>query len=204
MSSNPGSKAGNNAANKAKNSRPKDTAPRKQLTTHNRMPTALRNPKGRNSYKRRGEIAEMEFMVQVGHKGWGISSPYGDTERYDFIVDTDKKLWRVQVKSGSSTHWRAYTVNPCWKSARKHLAYRPSQIDFLAVLILEHDIWYLIPVRALHGRLMISLYPFGSDRKNSLRLEKYREAWPLLHPKKRPRPRYSPRPCATDTPVRRL
>ncbi|MGA8639123.1 MAG: hypothetical protein WBP98_04555 [Candidatus Sulfotelmatobacter sp.] len=46
-------------------------------------------------------------------------------------------------------------------------------------------IWYLIPVRALGGRLKINLYPFGC-RKDKERFEKYREAWNLLG---RPAPR---------------
>jgi len=59
------------------------------------------------------------------------------------------------------------------------------QIDFLAVMIQcartrGTRIWYVIPVRALGGRLTINLYPFGCRKDGEERFEKYREAWRLL------------------------
>jgi hypothetical protein len=49
------------------------------------------------------------------------------------------------------------------------MPYTSKQIDFLAVVIQGkrmrgRRIWYLIPVRALGGRLTINLYPFGAER----------------------------------------
>jgi hypothetical protein len=55
----------------------------------------------------------------------------------------------------------------------------PSQLDSIAVTIVEEGIWYLIPVRALAGRLTIHLYPFGSRRRSRKGFEKYRGAWDL-------------------------
>jgi hypothetical protein len=133
--------------------------------------------------KQRGELAEMMFMVKASTKRLVVTKPYGDSQRYDFIVDSGNRTWRVQVKSSSSTHWRAYTVNTYWKTTHKHIPYSPSQVDFLAVMILGTDIWYVIPIRALVGRLMVRVYPFGGDPRGSRRYEKYREAWNLFHPK---------------------
>jgi hypothetical protein len=130
----------------------------------------------------------MMFMVKASGKRLVVAKPYGDSQRYDFLLDAGKRTWRVQVKSSSSTHYRAYTVNTYWKTTHKHLPYLPSKVDFLAVLILGTDIWYIIPVRALGGRLMIRVYPFGGDPRGSRRHEKYREAWSLFHPKKHSRP----------------
>jgi hypothetical protein len=28
--------------------------------------------------------------------GFGVAKPYGDSERYDFILDSGERLWRVQ------------------------------------------------------------------------------------------------------------
>jgi hypothetical protein len=134
--------------------------------------------------KQRGELAEMMFMVKASTKRLVVAKPYGESQRYDFIVDSGKRTWRVQVKSSSSTHCRAYTVNTYWKTTRKHLPYSPSKVDFIAVMILGTDIWYLIPVRAVVGRLMVRVYPFGGDPRGSRRYEKYREAWHLLGPNK--------------------
>ena len=44
----------------------------------------------------------------------------------------------------------------------RQMPYTPSQVDFLVVTIVGKGIWYVIPVRALEGRLTIHLYPFAA------------------------------------------
>ena len=39
------------------------------------------------STKRRGEISELAFALAAARHGFGISRPYGDSERYDLILD---------------------------------------------------------------------------------------------------------------------
>jgi hypothetical protein len=141
----------------------------------------------------------MMFMVKATTKGLVVAKPYGESRRYDFLVDSGKGISRVQVKSSTCTHWHAYTVNTYWKTTRKHMPYSPSKVDFIAVLILGTDIWYLIPVRALAGRFMVRVYPFGGSPRGSRRHEKYRDAWNLLQPKKLSRPRSSISQCGSGT-----
>src|ERR1700722_20863357 len=125
-------------------------------------------------------------MIEAKNRGFGVSKPFGDNERYDLILDGgQRRLWRVQVKSSASVHHNGFAVRACWRSSRKHLPYTAALIDFMAVVIQskrvpERLIWYVIPVRALGGRLTINLYPFGGRRDCELRLEKYRDAWGLL------------------------
>jgi hypothetical protein len=38
--------------------------------------------------KRRGEISELAFALAAARQGFGISRPYGDSERYDIILDS--------------------------------------------------------------------------------------------------------------------
>ena len=40
------------------------------------------------STKRRGEISELAFALAAARHGFGISRPYGDSERYDIILDS--------------------------------------------------------------------------------------------------------------------
>ena len=40
--------------------------------------------------KRRGEISELAFALAAARQGFGISRPYGDSERYDLILDCPK------------------------------------------------------------------------------------------------------------------
>jgi hypothetical protein len=143
-------------------------------------------PGNRNSSKHRGDVAEMQFMIEAKNRGFGVSKPFGDNERYDLILDGGRRrLWRVQVKSSASVHHNGFAVRACWRSSRKHLPYTAALIDFMAVVIQSKRvpgrlIWYVIPVRALGGRLTINLYPFGGRRDCELRLERYRDAWWLL------------------------
>ena len=39
------------------------------------------------STKRRGELAELAFTLKAARLGFGVSRPFGDSERYDAIVD---------------------------------------------------------------------------------------------------------------------
>ncbi len=135
-----------------------------------------------NNPKHVGEMAEMQFMLDAARRGFGVAKPFGNNERYDVIVDAPRRLWRVQVKASGARHHKGFAVRACWRTTRKHMPYTSKQIDFLAVVIQgkRKRIWYLIPVRALGGRLTINLYPFGCRKDGEERFEKYRGAWGLL------------------------
>ena len=130
--------------------------------------------------KDRGDLTEMRFMVAATRRGLVVAKPYGDNEKYDLIVDVGRKMWRVQVKGTAATHHRGSAVRSSWRTSMRQMPYTPSQVDFLVVTIVGKRIWYVIPVRALEGRLTIHLYPFGSRRGSRNRFEKYRGAWWLL------------------------
>src|SRR5207248_9417920 len=51
--------------------------------------------------KTQGEYAELIFMVKAMKEGLTPAKPWGDSKRYDFIVDNDRRLFRVQVRSAS-------------------------------------------------------------------------------------------------------
>lgn len=137
-------------------------------------------PRGRAQSKDRGDLAEMQFMAAAASRGFAVSKPYGDNEKYDLIVDVGRRMWRVQVKSSAAMHHRGYAVRASWRTSYRQISYKPSQVDFMAVTIVGEGIWYVIPVRALAGRLTINLYPFGSRRGSRNGFEKYREAWDLF------------------------
>src|SRR5882762_7849965 len=44
------------------------------------------------------KLAELAFAHKASAMDFKVSKPYGDSERYDFVVDSGKRLWRVQVK----------------------------------------------------------------------------------------------------------
>ena len=55
--------------------------------------------RGKLNSKAKGELGEMIFLHKASSLGFGVAKPFGDNERYDFILDSGERLWRVQVKS---------------------------------------------------------------------------------------------------------
>jgi hypothetical protein len=52
--------------------------------------------------KRRGEVAEAAFLHKAASLGFSVAKPWGESDRYDFIVETGGSFLRVQVKSAYS------------------------------------------------------------------------------------------------------
>lgn len=49
--------------------------------------------------KQKGNLTELQCLAAFGQYGYTISIPYGDCARYDFIVDINNKLYRIQCKT---------------------------------------------------------------------------------------------------------
>jgi hypothetical protein len=130
------------------------------------------------SSKQRGELAEMMFMVKAAQKGFATAKPYGDSRRYDFIVDVGNRLWRVQVKSSSAQDYGAYQVNLQRNANGEVIPYDPSEIDFVVAYVMPLDAWFVIPVEAIYGRKTAKLCLHGNRRSG--KLGKYWEAWGLM------------------------
>ena len=43
--------------------------------------------------KRKGNITEFETMLAFMKLGYNVLTPYGDCERYDFVVDNNGKFF---------------------------------------------------------------------------------------------------------------
>jgi PD-(D/E)XK endonuclease len=133
--------------------------------------------------KEKGELAELAFLHKAASLGFGVAQPYGDSERYDFILDSGERFWRVQVKSTSyiEADRSAYVANVCHNyKGRKVKAYQAVEVDLIAVYIVPLGIWYIIPVNQLGSLRSLRLYPSGCQGAG--RFEQFREAWHLLAP----------------------
>src|SRR6478672_7105116 len=127
--------------------------------------------------KQRGELAEMGFMFKAAGLGFGVAKPWGESERYDFALDTGKRFLRVQVKSTYVARAQSYSVNA---KGSQNKAYTTEQIDFLVAYIVVEDAWYVVPIEAFAPRKVLKFYPSVPKKKNRDRYEKYREAWDLM------------------------
>ena len=144
------------------------------------MPKPRPKPVARDG-KRRGQVAELAFMHKAADLGFAVTKPYGDDEPYDFILDSGRRLWRVQVKSTESgfmgQHYYCVRSGHC-NAGQRRKTYTSDEIDFLVVYIVPCDAWYVIPVSELGSRANIYLYPENPASRG--RFERYREAWCLM------------------------
>ena len=125
---------------------------------------------GLTTRKSRGEAAEAAFLAKAASLGFGVAKPWGDSERYDFIIDSGHNFWRVQVKSTQRySNFRYQVKTSGWKAA-----YTPRDIDFLIAYIIPEDLWYVVPISAVVAHQHLRFYPHSG---RNAQLEKYREAW---------------------------
>ncbi|HUE51602.1 MAG TPA: group I intron-associated PD-(D/E)XK endonuclease [Terriglobales bacterium] len=133
--------------------------------------------------KLKGELAELAFMYKAASLGFGVAKPYGDSQRFDFILSIGKQLWKVQVKSTGRAYGPSYQIQA--RGTRRRPKYTPDEIDFLVAFIVPLNVWYVVPAVALETKTM-SFWPFGRDPEG--RYEQYREAWHLMMPAADPEP----------------
>jgi hypothetical protein len=134
--------------------------------------------RGPLSGKAKGELGELAFSHKAASLGFGVAKPHGDNERYDFILDSGERLWRVQVKSTCCARGGGYRA---WARGSNDSPYTAAEIDFLVVYVVPLDIWYVIPVKVVTTLLWLGFFPSGCKR-NAGRFECYREAWHLMAP----------------------
>jgi hypothetical protein len=128
--------------------------------------------------KRKGEMAELVFVLKAISLGFPVSKPYGDSEPYDLIIEDNHRLVRIQVKSAFSTTRRGYSIGLFHRHGTA--LYLADEIDFIAAYVGPQDAWYIIPVDQITGHVHIRLYPRGASRRGGADYEQYREAWHLL------------------------
>jgi Pyruvate/2-oxoacid:ferredoxin oxidoreductase delta subunit len=127
------------------------------------------NAVGLTTRKALGEAAEAAFLAKATSLGFGVAKTWGDSERYDFILDSGQKLWRIQVKS--CRHFRSYYKVTTRGATQPYTA---EQIDFIAIYIVPENLWYVIPISLAASRDRLYVSP---NRALHSKYEKYREAW---------------------------
>lgn len=82
--------------------RPSASRPKLVRTTPARTQSVFQTPRQREiNTKRRGELAELEFVLKAANRGFGVARPYGDSERYDVILDARELLPRRRIGKAS-------------------------------------------------------------------------------------------------------
>lgn len=129
--------------------------------------------------KRRGELSELAFVYKAAAQGFAVAKPYGDSERYDCILDNGHRLWRVQIKSTTVLLDGLYHINAGRHTNGQVLPSQPNEIDFLVAHIIPEDSWFILPIDIIHDRTSLLFAPARHPRGQGL-YGAYREAWHLL------------------------
>jgi hypothetical protein len=117
-------------------------------------------------------------MHKATSLGFPLALPYGHLHRYDFIVESGKNLWRVQVKTSKYMIRGLYRLCIYHNAHGMGHAYTESKIDFVAVYIIPEETWYILPAREVLGRQKLQFRPKGHPHRDPYAY--YREAWHLL------------------------
>jgi len=143
----------------------------------------LANSSGTLDSKELGDLGELAFVLAASAKGLAVAKPFGDCRRYDLIVDSGRRLLRIQVKSLYRNVVRGdYQVRCRSRCKLNNGCYTSHEIDFMALYLARRDIWYLIPIEALGTLTVVHLHPDGLliNRTGCAKFEIYKEAWHQL------------------------
>lgn len=135
--------------------------------------------------KLKGDIAEQALVLFALKKEWGVSIPIGDRLPYDIILDVEKTLFKIQVKSAWFDEKKQNFVvdNRRTKTNRRKMIraeYDQNDFDFAVIYLDELDVFYIMP-----SEVFIS---YGSEihfietdkRQRKPKSMVYRNAWNLL------------------------
>lgn len=102
-----------------------------------------------------------------------MAKPWGETAKYDVVVDQDGRFLRMQVKSTEMWIGSSYL---CQLHACGGILYTAKEIDYFALYVLPDDVWYTVPVKTLEGMGAVTLAPQNKESKYN----RYKENWWLL------------------------
>ena len=96
-----------------------------------------------------GEITEQQVALEFLKQGILISKPLVQSSRYDFVADINKKLYKIQVKTGTfkenSYLQFATSTSHTNTQGTLNLSYNADDVDFFATM--HENQCYLIPYK---------------------------------------------------------
>ena len=96
-----------------------------------------------------GEITEQQVALEFLKLGILVSKPLVQSSRYDFIVDINHKLYKIQVKTGilKENAYIKFTTSTSHTNTKGtvNLTYSENDVDFFATMY--NGECYLIPIQ---------------------------------------------------------
>lgn len=110
--------------------------------------------------KEKGNTALGMAIAYFSSQGYTVSIPLNDTQDYDLIVEKDKKLQTVQVKSsGCKTKYGSYQValKSCGGTkGTTYKTFKDTSVDLLFIFLKDYSM-YLIPKNYINNSSTITL-----------------------------------------------
>ena len=108
--------------------------------------------------KERGDLTEVIAIAELKRHGYTVSTPIGETARYDLLLDTETEILRIQCKTGWIRDEECLVFKACSTdyNASGHHANRSYEGDIDAFLVRNptNDELFFIPVADAPSREM--------------------------------------------------
>lgn len=134
----------------------------------------------------KGKASEHYFIYECLSRGIKISTPLQEDSKYDFLLDYNNNIVRVQLKSCfkarkdivkkgiyRSIYYR-YFMRLCSNNRKNYTA---KEVDFIICFIEPTKIYYILPIKIAHK---ISSFTINSTNEKNSKYDKYKNAWHLL------------------------
>ena len=111
--------------------------------------------------KDRGAASAAKILAAFTELGISVSVPWGDTQRYDFIIDVSGSLFRVQAKTARMCRG-AVLFRPCSVVQRSpkrqaHQRRYVGEVDLFAVYSPHNRKTYIVPFSAVGKRASFAM-----------------------------------------------
>lgn len=124
--------------------------------------------------KEKGNLTELQCLTAFYELGHKVSIPYGENCRYDFILDVNRHLLKIQVKTSKSVSDECFSF--ATRSTRVNsqgcisTTYTKKDIDYFATF--HNGKCYLVPVEECGVEKKLRYcYPSNGQKKVSVLLK---------------------------------
>ena len=100
-----------------------------------------------------GNLTELQCITAFYALGCDVSIPFGNSQKYDIIIDYKNHLYKVQIKHANDKNGELFSIKTRWQGHNTNgytqTSYTKEDIDFFATYY--KDNLYLIPVEECSG-----------------------------------------------------
>ncbi len=126
------------------------------------------------SPKEIGDTAVAGVLASLLKKGYAILIPFGDSQRYDLVLENDGKFLRIQCKNGRIRNGCILfnSSSTSWYKGHRRRNYK-GQIDYFGVYCPENDKTYLIPIEKVgETKGVLRINPTKNNQNKNVRWSK--------------------------------